>query len=238
VVNAGKTAYGPTSGRNRSCRRANKGMRMAKKNRLLGWISLVTLLLCGPASAQEAYGSGQAGTTAHNARAKSGSGSSPSSEAPANPLLGAPRDYEESYLSSLGIMPLQTDGAARNSEQSTTESPISPVFGAPEDYEDSYLAQTGSGRHEQGKEAQSASYGLTPIEEQISPETLRQPRPSSANPGVSKKSVGLRIETRHRDDRTTGSAAESTGLPLPQPFSAPGAQASPDAASAVYRSPW
>lgn len=216
----------------------DKVERMGKKKRLFVWFSFVTLLTCASASAQNGQSLGQVGMTAHGAQPRS----SLTTEEPANPLLGSPRNYEDNYLSSLGVRSLkghrsEDDGEIGN-EPSTSRSSLNPILGAPDDYGGGHLARSGNGPKVQSREAQVTSYGFTPGEELTSQEFSARSNFSSTNAGPSKTAVELRAASQPRGARKPGALTDSAGLAILQPFDTLGGQTNQNAASAVYRSPW
>jgi hypothetical protein len=197
---------------------------------------VVVGLACLPAAAQDSQSRSQARHETHDAQ----HAPRPASEALANPLLGAPRDYEDGYLSSLGVSPVQRPGSEQGdeggNEQSAPASSLNPILGAPLDYEDSYAA--GGGTRGQSAAQQSASYSLTPIEQQISPELSARIGTSSAQMSSRNEGASSRTGSLHRDIHKFGSVADSANLTVATPISKPIGHQDQDAASTVYRSPW
>ncbi|MGV2292579.1 hypothetical protein AAHK20_27990 [Trinickia sp. YCB016] len=212
---------------------------MEKTTQYAALLAAACALYCASAAAQESLNPAQVRSAAHRA------GQSPraASEAVANPLLGAPRDYDDSYLSSLGVSHSTENhgssrGGERRGEEATSASPLSPVLGAPEDYEDSYLSKSDSGRRGQASEAQLTSYRLTPVEQLASPDSSGDSSSSSEDTAPRKTVTGSSVVSLHGNSQERETATNKTNLSAATSLRALSGQARMDPASAIYRSPW
>lgn len=192
---------------------------MKMKTLLMVLASAVTALACASASAQFSSNSAQDRTVSRGQRNNAQS----ASESPLSPLLGAPQDDSETYLTDTRASnSAQKDASARNNQtrnkRGAPDSALSPLLGAPANYEDSFISSLDYGPEQQADGGSNAS---------------------SEGATSHRDAVGTRVAGERRESHEFEPATTLTTISISasKHDSFSGTTIS-DPASTIYRPPW